>query len=212
MRQRLGNAQARAVAAAPAPRRRGPAPRVRAPRPRAARSSSPPGRRRASSGRGRRRAAFGARIAPSADAVSPPSRAMARASERSAESARCSERAPISSARRRARKARRSPGPQFDEIGDGRRRAETLAQEGEELARVAAVGLDRMSGQLSFVRERAKPRPDGRGEVGRGGQGVGFGGVEGRRHDGQHRAKSLRLYRSSDDDIAPSAARVKARA
>ena len=98
------------------------------------------------------------------------------------------------------------------EVGDRGRRAKTLGQKGEELSGVAAVGLDRVGGQLSFVRERAKPRPDDRGEVGRSGQDVRIGWVEGRRHVGQDRPKTLKVYGSSDVEVAPSAARVKARA
>ena len=66
------------------------------------------------------------------------------------------------------------------EIGDARRRANAFCEEGEELPGVAAVSLDRASRQAPFVGEMDKPGGRRRGEVGRGGQNlkfVGRGGV-----------------------------------
>ena len=56
------------------------------------------------------------------------------------------------------------------EIGDGRRRAETLRKKGEILPGVAAVSLDRARRQAPLVGEMLKPGDRRRGEVGRGGE------------------------------------------
>ena len=128
------------------------------------------GVRRRSSGRGRRRAALGARTAPSA--ARPPAfardvaRERAQAGERALQraAARRPPRAPArerrAGRRARNRRSRRS-----------QRRAEALAEEGEELARVAAVSLDRLVRQAPLAARLAKPGDAGRGEVGRGGEG-----------------------------------------
>ena len=106
--------------------------------------------------------------------LAPPSRTTWRASERRAESARCSERGSIPSARRRARKARRSAGREAGEFGDAGRRAEPLGEKGEKLARVAAIGLDRVGRKPPLAGEPAKPGRDDRRQIGRGGQGGGI--------------------------------------
>ena len=57
------------------------------------------------------------------------------------------------------------------EIGDRRRRAEPLAEKGEKLPGVAAVGLDRALRQPSLAGETNEPSGRRRGEIGRGGEG-----------------------------------------
>ena len=56
-----------------------------------------------------------------------------------------------------------------------RRRAKALAEKGEKLPRVAAVGLDRARGQSPLARKPNEPRGRGGREIGRGGQGGEFG-------------------------------------
>ena len=121
-------------------------------------------------GRGRRRPALGARTAPSAAAVSPPSRAIWRASDLRAESARCSERPSTAFRPPVGEKGAQIAWRAIGEIGDARRRAETLPEKGEKLPGVAAISLDRARRQAPLVGEMVKPGGRRRGEVGRGGE------------------------------------------
>jgi hypothetical protein len=60
------------------------------------------------------------------------------------------------------------------EFADACRRAEPFGEEGEKLARVAAVGLDRIGRKPPLAGEPAKPSGDDRRQIGRGGQGGDF--------------------------------------
>ncbi len=66
-----------------------------------------------------------------------------------------------------------------DEVGDRRRRAEALGQEGEKLPDVAPIRLQRQGGEPALVAQVGEPRGHERGEIGRGRQGGDF---ERRRH------------------------------
>ena len=59
-------------------------------------------------------------------------------------------------------------------MGDARRRAEPLGEEGEKLAHVAAVSLDRVGRKPPLAGEPAEPGRDDRRQIGRGGQGGDF--------------------------------------
>ena len=61
-------------------------------------------------------------------------------------------------------------GGAIGEIGDSRRRAESLAEKGEKLPQVAAVSLDRTLRQSPLAGEMDEPGVRDRGEVGRGGE------------------------------------------
>ena len=65
-------------------------------------------------------------------------------------------------------------GREIGEFGDARRRAEPLGEEGEKLARVAPIGLDRVGRKPPLAGEPPKPGRDDRRQIGRGGQGGGF--------------------------------------
>ena len=78
----------------------------------------------------------------------------------------------------------------LSEIGNARRRAETLPEKGKKLPGVAAISLDRARRQAPLVSEMLKPGGHGRDEVGCGGENAKFGGGRKLWHgEGQCRGK-----------------------
>ena len=112
------------------------------------------------SGRGRVLPIFGARTAASAPTLPLPLRSRKRANARVPASARISERLPMPSARRAARKARTSAGVSARELRERWRAAEVLGEEAEELQHIAPVGLDRLRRHAPLGAEIGEPAVD----------------------------------------------------
>ena len=118
------------------------------------------------SGRGRVLPIFGARTAASAPTLPLPLLSRKRAKARRPASARISERLPISSARRAAKKARTSAGVSAASSVQRRRAAEVLGKKSEKLQHVAPIGFDRLRRQPPLGAEIAEPSLDLGGDFG----------------------------------------------
>ena len=124
----------------------------------------------AESGRGRVFGTLGLRIAEKAEGAPKPSRSRWRVKERKPASWRIRERLCTPAPRRAAMKARDVQRLQPHEVADRRRLAEMDGQEGQELAQIPGVGLDRLRRQPALAGEPRQPRGGLATRVGRAGQ------------------------------------------